>query len=59
MQKVIDIPGELIQPSASIGAIYKEDFINGIGKIDEDFIMILNIDKVFSAEEISSMEANN
>lgn len=59
VQKVIDIPEDAIQPSASIGAIYREDFINGIGKADEDFIMILNIDKVFSAEEIAVMEVNN
>ena len=56
VQKVIDIPAEAIQPSLSMGAIYREDFINGIGKVDEDFIMILNIDKVFSAEELSVME---
>jgi len=56
VQKVIDIPGESIQPSMSMGAIYREDFISGIGKIDEDFIMILNIDKVFSTEEILIIE---
>jgi len=56
VQKVIDIPEESIQPSMSMGTIYREDFINGIGKIDEEFIMILNIDKVFSAEEILIMD---
>ena len=56
VQKVIDIPAESIQPSLSMGAIYREDFISGIGKVDEEFIMILNIDKVFSAEELSVME---
>ncbi|MEO8111973.1 MAG: chemotaxis protein CheW [Ginsengibacter sp.] len=59
VQKVIDIPEEVIQPSLSMGAIYREDFINGIGKIDEDFIMILNIDKVFSAEEMAVLEVEN
>jgi purine-binding chemotaxis protein CheW len=57
VQKVIDIPAASIQPSLSMGAIYREDFISGIGKVDDDFIMILNIDKVFSAEELSVMEA--
>ncbi len=59
VQKVIDIPAESIQPSLSMGAIYREDFIDGIGKIEDDFIMILNIDKVFSAEELSVMEVDN
>jgi len=56
VQKVIDIPEDSIQASVSMGTIYREDFISGIGKIDEDFIMILNIDKVFSTEEILIME---
>lgn len=59
VQKVVDIPTESIQPSVSFGAIYREDFLNGIGKVDEDFVMILNIDKVFSAEEIAVMDVEN
>ena len=59
VQKVIDIPAAAIQHSQSMGAIYREDFINGIGKVEEDFVMILNIDKVFSAKELSIMEAEN
>ncbi len=59
VQKVIDIPTESIQPSMSMGAIYREDFLTGIGKVDEDFIMILNIDKVFSAEDLSVMEVEH
>ena len=56
VQKVIDIPEASIQPSVSMGAIYREDFVSGIGKVDDDFIMILDIDKVFSPEEVSLME---
>lgn len=59
VQKVIDIPAEIIQPSMSMVAFYQEDFISGIGKLDDEFIMILNIDKVFSAEEIAVMETAN
>ena len=56
VQKVIDIPEASIQPSVSMGAVYREDFVSGIGKVDDDFIMILDIDKVFSPEEVSLME---
>lgn len=59
VQKVIDIPAEAIKPSLSMGAIYREDFLNAIGKIDEEFVMILNIDKVFSAEDFSLIKADN
>jgi len=52
VQKVIDIPDEDIQVSASMGAMYREDFITGIGKVEDKFVMILNIDKVFSADDV-------
>lgn len=58
VQKVIDIPADAIQPSIGMGAFYREDFIYGIGKVDDDFIMILDIDKVFSAEELNAVLAN-
>ncbi|WP_158826850.1 chemotaxis protein CheW [Mucilaginibacter lacusdianchii] len=51
VQMVIDLPKEQILPPVSIGAAYREDFVTGIGKVDDEFVMILNIDKVFSAEE--------
>lgn len=52
VQKVIDIPDEVIQVSPSMGAMYREEFISGIGKVEEEFVMILNIDKVFSSEDV-------
>ena len=55
VQKVIDIPADFVQPSSTMGAIYREDFLSGIGKVDNEFIMILNIDKVFSTEDVSRM----
>jgi purine-binding chemotaxis protein CheW len=48
--EVIDIPNEKIQPAPAIGISFKEDFIRGMGKIEEEFVMILNIDKVFSTK---------
>lgn len=59
VQKVIDIPAGSIQPPQSMGTLYREDFINGIGKADDDFIMILNIDNVFSPEELAFLETDN
>jgi len=50
VQEVIEIPEEKIQPAPGIGIAFKEEFIKGMGKVDESFVMILNIDKVFSVE---------
>jgi purine-binding chemotaxis protein CheW len=47
VQKVIDLPNELIQPSLSMGVLYDEKFITGMGKTDSGFIMILDVDNVY------------
>lgn len=51
---VLEIEPEKISPSPSLGSKYKSEFIIGMGEIGEgEFIMILDIDKVFSTEELS------
>jgi purine-binding chemotaxis protein CheW len=61
VEEVIDLEPEQIQPAPKIGTQIRTDFIKGMGKRDAQFVMILDIDRVFSAEELSSVrgaEAN-
>jgi purine-binding chemotaxis protein CheW len=61
VEEVIDLEPEQIQPPPRIGTQIRTDFIKGMGKREAQFIMILDIDRVFSAEELSavrSAEAN-
>jgi purine-binding chemotaxis protein CheW len=51
VQKVIELPQENIQPSNSMGVLYEEKFITGMGKTDHGFIMILDVEKVFSVQD--------
>ena len=55
VQEVIDLEPEQIEPAPRIGTSVNTDFIRGMGKCDERFTMILDIDKVFSAEEITQV----
>jgi len=55
VEEVIDLEPEQIQPPPRIGTQIRTDFIKGMGKRDTQFIMILDIDRVFSAEELSSV----
>jgi purine-binding chemotaxis protein CheW len=52
VEEVIDLEPEQIQPAPRIGTQIRTDFIKGMGKRDAQFIMILDIDRVFSAEEL-------
>lgn len=49
---VIEIENDHIQPPPSLGSKYKSEFILGVAKIEEHFIMILDMDKVFSSDEL-------
>jgi len=60
VQEVIDLEPDQIEPAPKIGTKLRTDFIRGMGKQDSRFIMILDIDKVFSSDELSTVqEASN
>ncbi|NBB90992.1 MAG: chemotaxis protein CheW, partial [Spirochaetes bacterium] len=40
-----------------VGTRISADFIQGIGKVDEKFIIILNLDQVFAADELEAVES--
>jgi purine-binding chemotaxis protein CheW len=53
VEEVIDLDPDQIQPAPRIGTRIRTDFIRGIGKHDAHFIIILDIDRIFSEEELS------
>jgi len=55
VEEVIDLEPDQIQPAPRIGTQIRADFIKGMGRRDTQFIMILDIDRVFSAEELSAI----
>ena len=52
VKEVLEFKTEEIAPSPSIGTKYNAGFIKGMWRVNESFIMVLDIDKVFSVEEI-------
>lgn len=52
VQEVFDLEPDQIEPAPKFGTKFKEEFLKGMGKKDEKFIIILDIDKVFSNDEI-------
>ncbi|TLD45528.1 MAG: Chemotaxis protein CheW [Accumulibacter sp.] len=53
VSEVIEIPGSEIEPPPSFGARIRADFIQGMGKVAGKFVIILNIVKVLSVDEIA------
>jgi purine-binding chemotaxis protein CheW len=55
VEEVIDLEPDQIQPAPRMGTQIRTDFIKGMGRRDAQFIMILDIDRVFSVEELSAV----
>ena len=53
VQEVLDLEPEQIEPAPKIGTRLKTEFIRGIGKRGNKFVMILDFEKVFSADELA------
>ncbi len=56
VQEVLDLEPGQIEPAPRIGTRLRTDFIRGMGKRDNRFLMILDIDKIFSADELAIVE---
>jgi purine-binding chemotaxis protein CheW len=56
--EVFELNQEEIKPAPTIGSKYKSEFITGMMKMGEGFVILLDIDKVFSADEISFVKEN-
>ncbi len=57
VQEVLEINEKEIQPPPNIGNIFRSEFITGMFKLnDEQFIMLLDLDCVFSSDEILDLK---
>lgn len=59
VQEVFEVSSEKIQPPPNIGSKYKSDIIYGMVKMSEEFIMLLDMDKVFLADELIDLKNNS
>lgn len=53
VKDVLEISENEILDVPEMGSNYNTEFLNGMVKLEEGFLMLLNVDKVFSAEEIN------
>lgn len=53
VQEVLDLDAHQMEPPPKIGTHLRTDFIRAMGKQDEAFIIILDTNKIFSADEVS------
>lgn len=53
VREVFEMMPDSIEPAPKMGAAVNAEYIRGMGRQDEQFIIILEINKIFSAEELA------
>ena len=55
VKAVLDIADTDIEPPPSFGARLRSDFVSGMGKVHDEFVIILDTEHVLSIEELSML----
>lgn len=58
VREVINLDSADIEPTPYVGAKIDTAFIQGMGKKDDEFLIILNMDKILTANELTMVSAN-
>ncbi len=58
VREVLDLEPGQIEPAPRIGTRLDVDFIRGMGKQGDGFVMILDIDKIFSTDQLAIYETD-
>lgn len=57
VNQVVEFSSGEIEPAPSFGAPIRVDFLEGLGKLGDAFVLILDTDRVLSTEELSDVAA--
>lgn len=57
VNEVLEIHAADIEPPPAFGAKIRADFIFGMGKVNGKFVIILNVDRVLSLDEMTSLSS--
>ena len=56
VREVLEIKSDDIEPPPRLGTRLKTEFIKGMGKIVEEFLILLDIDKIFNSDELALVQ---
>ena len=55
VNEILEIPKENIQAAPEFGSDIRVDFIQAMGRVDDDFIILLEISRVLSVSELAAL----
>ncbi|MBU0934140.1 MAG: chemotaxis protein CheW [Spirochaetes bacterium] len=57
VHEVVEIPKDQVEPAPRFGTRLAAEFIQGVGKRDDVFIIILDIDRIFNSDEVAMLRS--
>ena len=57
VSEVLEIPESEVEPPPQFGARIRTDFIHGMGKVNGQFVVMLDVDRILSMEEVAVVAA--
>ena len=55
VNRVMDIPSSDMEPPPTFGGKIKSDFITGMGKVDGSFVLVLDVDRVMTFDDLNEL----
>jgi len=52
VREVLEVRADQIEPPPRLGTKLNTEFINGMAKVENQFVILLNIDRIFSMDEL-------
>ncbi len=56
VREVLEVRSDQIEPPPRLGTRLNTEFITGMGKFDDQFIILLNMDRIFNTGEIALVQ---
>ena len=56
VEQVVNIPAAQIKEPPEIGEKFKNELVKAIAQVNDEFIIILNVEKIFSQQEIQTID---
>ncbi|MBN2487211.1 MAG: purine-binding chemotaxis protein CheW [Bacteroidales bacterium] len=57
--EVLDLDNKQIEAAPSLGTSYKSEFITGMASVNNEFVMLLDMGKIFSLDEMGMLQQEN
>lgn len=57
VHEVVEIAADKVEPAPRFGTKLAAEFIKGVGKRDDAFIIILDIDRIFNSDEVTMLRS--